>query len=166
MPLVARLFLRTGIVYLALTFVAGAVLLILEAVGKPAPLIIGVEHGHMGFIGWLVNTVIGVALWLLPLNRKTFPQNQRRYPEFAARAAFVLLNVGLPLRLIVEPMYAADPSSALSFLLIVSAVLKPARSSRSLGSFGNASICRRCGPAFSDRAPLPVLPSPLLTPRV
>ena len=124
MPLVARLFLRTGIIYLALTFIAGAVLLVLEAVGTPAPFVVSVEHGHMGFVGWLVNTVLGVALWLLPLNRKAFPATQGRYPEFAARAAFVLLNVGLPMRLIVEPLHVTHASTATSVLLVVSAVLQ------------------------------------------
>lgn len=126
MPLVARLFLRTGIIYLALTFAAGAALLIAEALGRPVPFIIGVEHGHMGFVGWLVNTVAGVALWLLPLNRKAFPETQGRYPETAARAAFVLLNVGLPLRLIVEPIYVTHASSAASALLVASAVFQVA----------------------------------------
>jgi hypothetical protein len=72
-PFVPRLFVKAGIVYLMLTFLLGAVLLGLEAAGRPMPFIIGIEHGHMGFVGWLVNTVIGVALWLLPLNRKAFP---------------------------------------------------------------------------------------------
>lgn len=67
MPLVARLFVRAGIVYLVLTFVAGAILLCLEAFGRPAPFVASIEHGHMGFVGWLVNTVAGVALWLLSL---------------------------------------------------------------------------------------------------
>lgn len=124
MPLVARLFVRAGIVYLILTFLAGAVLLVLEALGKPAPFIVGIEHGHMGFVGWLVNTVAGVALWLLPLNRKAFPKTQGRYPETAARAAFVMLNVGLPLRLIVEPIHAFQPSPAAAALLVASAVLQ------------------------------------------
>lgn len=124
MPLVPRLFLRAGIVYLALTFVAGAVLLALNAVGAPAPFIIGIEHGHMGFVGWLVNTVIGVALWLLPLNRKAFPQTQGRYPETLARVSFFLLNVGLPLRLIFEPIHASAPTALTSVLLVVSAVLQ------------------------------------------
>lgn len=124
MPLVARLFLRAGIVYLALTFLVGTMLLILEALGRPAPFIIGVEHGHMGFVGWLVNTVAGVALWLLPLNRRAFPQTQGRYPEFAARAAFVLLNAGLPLRLIVEPIHSYHSSAATSSLLAMSAVFQ------------------------------------------
>lgn len=124
MPLVARLFLRAGIVYLVLTFVAGTVLLVLEAFGRPAPFIAGIEHGHMGFVGWLVNTVAGVALWLLPLNRKAFPQTQGRYPETGARAAFVMLNVGLPLRLIVEPIHQFHPSAATAALLVASAALQ------------------------------------------
>lgn len=124
MPLVPRLFIKAGIVYLALTFVAGAVLLSLEAAGQPAPSLIGIEHGHMGFVGWLVNIVIGVALWLLPLNRKAFPQTQGRYPETAARASFVMLNVGLPLRLVVEPLHSANPSIVTSAALYLSALLQ------------------------------------------
>lgn len=124
MPFVARLFLKTGIVYLALTFLAGAVLLSLEAVGRPAPFIIGIEHGHMGFVGWLVNTVVGVALWLLPLNRSAFPQTQGRYPETLARAAYCSLNTGLVLRLVVEPIFAAHPAALASGALIAAAVLQ------------------------------------------
>ncbi len=124
MPFVARLFLKTGIIYLALTFLAGAVLLSLEAVGRPVPFIIGIEHGHMGFVGWLVNTVIGVALWLLPLNRKAFPETQGRYPEFAARAAYSSLNVGLILRIVVEPLFVAQQAPIESGLLISSAILQ------------------------------------------
>lgn len=120
MPFAARLFLRTGIAYLVLTFLAGAVFLGLEATGRSVPFILAVEHGHMGFVGWLVNTVIGVALWLLPLNRRAFPQNQGRYPEHAARTAFVLLNVGLPMRLIVEPLHVSRPTALTSSLLITS----------------------------------------------
>ena len=73
MPYVSRLFIKTGIAYLVVTFVAGAVMLSLEALGHPVPFIIGIEHGHAGFIGWLVNMVIGVAYWLLPANRTAMP---------------------------------------------------------------------------------------------
>ena len=124
MPFVPRLFVRAGIVYLLLTFALGAALLIREALGAAAPYAIAIEHGHMGFVGWLVNTVIGVALWLLPLNRKAFPATQGRYPEALARIAFVALNVGLPLRLIVEPLYQMASSPAYSALLIVAAILQ------------------------------------------
>lgn len=124
MPFVARLFLRAGIVYLTLTFLFGAAMLIMKALGSPTPFIIGIEHGHMGFVGWLVNTVAGVALWLLPLNRQAFPETQGRYPERVARTAFIMLNVGLPLRLIVEPLHDAHATFLTAVLLILSAVLQ------------------------------------------
>ena len=122
MPFAARLFVKTGIAYLVVTFVAGAVLLILEALGKPAPFIISVEHGHAGFIGWLVNTVIGVALWLLPLNRRRFPGAQGRYPETATRIAYFALNLGLVVRLLCEPWFDATRAQAASVLLVASAL--------------------------------------------
>lgn len=122
MPFVPRLFVKTGIVYLGFTFLLGAVLLSLEAVGRPSTFVIGIEHGHMGFVGWLVNTVIGVALWLLPLNRKAFPATQGRYPQTVAVVAFFLLNVGLVLRLTVEPVYFAHPSALPSAALITSGI--------------------------------------------
>jgi hypothetical protein len=117
-PYVPRLFLKTGIIYLATTFLLGAVLLVFEAAGRPAPFIISIEHGHMGFVGWVVNTVIGVALWLLPVNRNAFPQTQGRYSEAATRGAFYLLNVGLLLRLFAEPVHAWHPATATAAALV------------------------------------------------
>jgi hypothetical protein len=118
MPFAARLFLKTGIAYLVVTFVAGAVLLILKAAGHPAAYVISVEHGHAGFVGWLVNTVIGVALWLLPLNRQRFPEAQGRYPEVATRVAYFALNLGLAARLVCEPWFDATNASADAFLVL------------------------------------------------
>jgi hypothetical protein len=121
MPYVSRLFLKTGIAYLVLTFALGAALLVLEAFGHPAPFIADVEHGHAGFVGWLVNMVVGIAYWLLPLNRTKFPQTQGRYPEHLARSSFYLLNAGLILRLVAEPWFAAQPSAPGSVLLVIAA---------------------------------------------
>jgi cbb3-type cytochrome oxidase subunit 1 len=122
MPYVSRLFIKTGITYLVVTFIAGAVLLSLDALGHPAPFIVGVEHGHAGFVGWLVNTVIGVAYWLLPANRARFPQTQGRYPERLARSSFYLLNIGLLLRLFGEPFVGSG--AAVRAAVVVGAVLQ------------------------------------------
>lgn len=126
MPFIARLFVKTGIVYLVLTFLAGGVLLTLEALGYRTPFIIDVEHGHMGFEGWLVNVVIGVALWLLPLNKKRFPNEQGRYPSSAAMSSYLMFNIGLPLRIVVEPLAATGSTAATSALLVLSAILQVA----------------------------------------
>lgn len=121
MPYAARLFVKTGFVYLLLTFVAGAGLLCLEALRVPVPPVIAVEHAHAGFVGWLVNTVIGVAYWLLPLNKARFAATQGRYPEGVARASYYFLNVGLAVRLVTEPWYAANASPIGEALLVLSA---------------------------------------------
>lgn len=122
MPFAARLFVKTGIAYLVVTFVAGAILLIMKAVGHPAPFSVSVEHGHAGFVGWLVNTVIGIALWLLPLNRERFPEAQGRYPEGAVRVAYFALNLGLLARLLCEPWFDATNSAAAGVLLVLGAL--------------------------------------------
>ena len=103
MPYESRLFVKTGIVYLLLTFAIGAVLLIATAMGKPLSAVLAAEHGHMGFVGWLVNVVIGVALWMFPLDRARYPEMQGRYPAKAPIWCYFLLNVGLVIRILVEP---------------------------------------------------------------
>ncbi len=124
MPYTSRLFIKTGIAYLIVTFVAGAVMLSLEASGHSVPFIVGVEHGHAAFVGWLVNTVIGVALWLLPVNRSRFPKSQGRYPEGVARLSFYLLNIGLLLRLVGEPLLSVG--EAVRATVVVAALLQVA----------------------------------------
>ncbi|MDE2571370.1 MAG: hypothetical protein KGM44_02470, partial [bacterium] len=80
MPIEPRLFIKTAMIYLVLTFLAGAMLAIFEAAQHPLPPVIAIEHGHAGFVGWLVNLVIGVALWMFPLDTKRFPESRGRYP--------------------------------------------------------------------------------------
>jgi hypothetical protein len=116
MPFESRLFIKTEIVFLVLTFAIGAALLIASAAGQPVPFVIEVVHGHMGFVGWLVNVVIGVALWMFPLDRERYPMTQGRYPAAAPLWCYYLLNVGLVLRVVVEPwrnLWGTSLSSAL-----------------------------------------------------
>ena len=126
MPRESRLFVKTGLIYLALTFALGAVLLMLEALGRPAPYAFAIEHAHFGAEGWLVNTVIGIALWMLPLNRERFPATQGRYPTGLAYACFILLNGGLALRLVAEPWYQLDGKPPVAAtLLAIAAIAQP-----------------------------------------
>ena len=126
MPHQSRLFVKAGLLYLVLTFALGGALLLFEAAGRPLPYIIGVEHAHLGEVGWLVNVVIGIALWMLPLNRERFPATNGRYPSTLVYVCFALLNGGLLLRLIAEPWFQLGGRQPLAaFALAIAAIAQP-----------------------------------------
>lgn len=91
-----------------LTFVWGAAMSILEATGGNAGALLPVEHAHLAFVGWLVNTVVGFALWMLPLNRSRYPQMRGRYAPWMPFAIYALLNGGLLARIVSEPLAQAS----------------------------------------------------------
>lgn len=124
MPLETRLFAKTGLVWLLATFALGAAMLAAKALGMPFPPGGAVVHAHMGFVGWLVNLVIGIALWFLPANRAHFKETRGRYPVGWVRVVFVLLNGGLLLRILAEPLFdrAYHPGLTASALLISAAM--------------------------------------------
>lgn len=127
MPIESRWFVKAGLVYFVLTFVIGGLLLLFEALGWPVPFVIVVEHAHLGDVGWLTNIVIGIALWMLPLNRERFPATQGRYPAYAVPACFLLINGGLLVRLLAEPWFQlGDKPASAAVLLGIAAIAQPA----------------------------------------
>src|SRR5579875_1400237 len=126
MPSESRLFLRTSLIALVLAFVWGAAMAAGEALGIPPPPMLAVEHAHLAFVGWLVNLVIGIAWWMLPLNRERFPDTAGRYPRWAPPAVWALLNAGLVARILAEPALAsplARPVLAAAGVAQLSAIL-------------------------------------------
>ncbi len=103
MPHESRLFLKTSLVALVLAFAWGAAMALCEALGMSFAPILAVEHAHLAFVGWLVNLVVGVAWWMLPLNREVYPATAGRYPRWAPLTVWILLNGGLAARLVSEP---------------------------------------------------------------
>lgn len=94
MPRVSVWFVRAALVHLALGFTAGAVLL----AGKGVPLVPGIaprlRPAHMEFllVGWTIQLVMGVAIWIFP----RFRLSELAYGRmWAAWLAFVLLNAGV-----------------------------------------------------------------------
>ncbi len=107
MPFESRLFVKTSLVALLLAFAAGAALAVAESLGIAVSPIWAVEHAHLAFVGWLVNVVVGIALWMLPLARDRYPETAGRYPKRGPLLVYGLLNGGLVLRIAFEPMLSA-----------------------------------------------------------
>lgn len=73
-------------------------------------------HGHMLFVGWFVQFAIGIAYWLLP--RKRRPELPVGYRETLAFAGWAMLNAGLLLRVIGEPMERTGNDGTLSITIL------------------------------------------------
>ena len=102
MPLVTRLFVKSGLLYLVLYLVLGIVIGI--GVGNDCWLSPWLTYRpgqiHALTAGWLTQLIFGIGYWLLPLTKP----GRTRGSSLAIWVSFVGINVGLPLRLLVEPV--------------------------------------------------------------
>ncbi len=94
MPALSARFIRAALIYLALGFTLGAVLLANEAFAfyPPAWKLLPV-HEEMLLIGWFVQLALGVAFWILP----RFSGPRPRGNQSLVWLAFWLINGGIVL---------------------------------------------------------------------
>jgi hypothetical protein len=92
---------RTALIWLALGFTLGGLMLADATVPGTWRHWFGPTHGHILFVGWFLQFAIGIAYWLLP--RKRSDLLPLGYNERAALLSFVVLNSGLGLRVFAEP---------------------------------------------------------------
>lgn len=118
MPLISRTFIKSGMIFFALSLVAGLVIEInIAALPALTPL-----FWHMLMVGWITQIIIGVSLWIFP--------GRNREEGFRAQKwgwlTFIFLNTGLLLRLAAEPSSTADAGEIWNILLVGSAGLQMA----------------------------------------
>lgn len=118
MPRVARWYLKAGLVYFVLALVAGVLFEARAVVDLPRwTATLRPVYIHLLVVGWITQIIIGVGYWMFP----KFTKENPRGSEALAWATWVLINVGLFLRLIAEPQtFEAD----LGWMLALSAVLQ------------------------------------------
>jgi hypothetical protein len=116
MPPLTRWFVKSALVY----FVAALGLGILLQAGtvRELPLlrVAWPTYVHILVVGWLTQLIFGVAYWLFPRYSAERPRGSDRL----GWTSFALLNAGLVLRIIGEPMAALG--SNMGALLVTSAV--------------------------------------------
>jgi len=120
MPPITILFVRTAFFYLVAGLATGILMESLSNCGNPV--LAGVllsEYVHMLTVGWLTQLIFGVAYWMFPQNKDSAPWHER-VPHFV----FYSLNLGLVIRIIVEPLIRLQDAAELGLLLVLAAVLQ------------------------------------------
>lgn len=119
MPPLTRWFIKTALLYFVLSLLAGLILAsqavlnfrLLPAGFTPA-------YFHMLMVGWVTQLILGVAYWMFP----KFTKAQPRGSASLGWTVFWLLNVGLALRILIEPFNPAG--TPLGWGLVLSALLQ------------------------------------------
>jgi hypothetical protein len=95
MPRVAAWFIRASLCHLVGGFVLGGLLLAGKGITLPPALwALRAVHIEMLLVGWMIQLVLGVAIWIFP----RFVMHQRpRRSAVTAWLAFALLNLGVVL---------------------------------------------------------------------
>lgn len=94
---------KTSLIWMLAGFVIGGLMLVDHMVPGNWRAWLLPTHGHMLFVGWFVQFVIGIAFWLLP--RKRRPELPLGYGEHKAFIALAMLNLGLLMRVVAEPLW-------------------------------------------------------------
>ncbi|HET8713591.1 MAG TPA: hypothetical protein VFM23_07905 [Gemmatimonadales bacterium] len=114
MPPLARWYIKSAMIYLIAGLLVGAI--------PPALAIAGPTYVHLLVVGWITQMIFGVAYWMFPKYSAEAP----RGGNAVAIATFILLNVGLVLRVVAEPLRAMHPESLPGWLLVVAGIAQAA----------------------------------------
>jgi hypothetical protein len=120
MPSLTRWFVKTSFVYLALALIAGLLMearsaLHLVALGGLFPVYL-----HLFVLGWLTQLIFGVVFWMFPKHSAETPRGS----EALGWWTYLLLNVGLLLRVVSEPVNSMQPNPFSGWTLVLSAVIQ------------------------------------------
>ena len=118
MPTLSRWFIKLGMFYLAVGLLTGAIMVAQPVLGwSPYLQLLLPVYLHLIFIGWVTQLIMGVGYWMFPKLSKEKPRGSERL----GWATFILLNAGLVLRAIGEPLTVMAPQAGLGWIVALAA---------------------------------------------
>jgi cbb3-type cytochrome oxidase subunit 1 len=120
MPPLTRWFIKTSFIYLILALTAGILLVIQSAIKWSTPAGLFPVYIHLFVLGWLTQLIFGVVYWMFP----KYSNEKPRRSESLGWWTYVLLNLGLLLRVIAEPMRSIQPSLFSGWTLVAAALIQ------------------------------------------
>jgi hypothetical protein len=118
MPPLTRWFVKTSFIYLALALIVGLLIEIQSTLGSTIPGGLFPVYIHLFVLGWITQLIFGVAFWMFPKLSVEKPRGN----EALGWWTYFLLNIGLLLRAVAEPINAVQPSVFSGWTLVVSAI--------------------------------------------
>jgi hypothetical protein len=120
MPPLTRWLVKTSFIYLALALIVGLLVELqsefkLNTLGGLFPVYI-----HLFVLGWITQLIFGVVFWMFP----KYSAEKPRRSESLGWWTYALLNAGLLLRVIAEPIHSTQPSTFSGWLLVTSALIQ------------------------------------------
>lgn len=121
MPPITRWFIKASLVYLIVAISTG-LLIAANSLWRFSAFIAGSGpvYFHLFMVGWITQLIIGVALWMFPKYTSQQPRRSDRLSWFV----FGVINSGLALRAIFEPINTIQPGQLWGYPVALSAILQ------------------------------------------
>jgi hypothetical protein len=114
MPALSRWFIKIGMLYFVAGLMMSALLSVQPLMGwSPNMQALRPVYLHFLFIGWVTQLILGVGYWMFPKQSKEKPRGS----EWLGWAVLVLLNVGMVLRAVGEPMVVLAPQVGVGWMV-------------------------------------------------
>ena len=121
MPKLTRWFIRSALIYLLAALILALLLALNPRLSLPAFLsFMSPAYFHLFMVGWVTQMIFGVVYWMFPIITREQPRGSERL----GWTVYILLNTGLLLRILGEPLVGLRPNSDWGWLLVTSAVLQ------------------------------------------
>src|SRR5512138_1759375 len=115
MPTITRWFIKTSFICLGLALVSGILLALQRPLNLGALSSLFPIYIHLLVFGWLTQLVFGVVFWMFPKYSVELPRGS----ESLGWWTYALLNAGLILRAIAEPVQSMQPNFIAGWTLVV-----------------------------------------------
>ncbi len=120
MPPLTRWFVKTSLIYLILALVTGLLLILQSTFQWTIPAGLFPMYIHLFVLGWLTQLIFGVVYWMFP----KYSNEKPRGSESLGWWTYAMLNLGLLLRVIAEPIHSTLPNPLSGWTLVLSAALQ------------------------------------------
>ncbi|MFQ5398619.1 MAG: hypothetical protein ACE5E7_03380 [Anaerolineae bacterium] len=121
MPKLTRWYIKSAMLYFVAAMVLGILLAMRNIVRLPGFIaFMTPAFFHMLMVGWVTQMIFGVAYWMFP----TVSRERPRGSAALGWTAYTLLNGGLLLRVLGEPLVGVRPHAGWGWILAASALLQ------------------------------------------